>query len=116
MAATVLASERTSGAEPAAEFVLFGNSVVRIPLDVRATHSQGHARTVALTGQSTGVFTNGTASVEAGIIINASVTDAGGTLREATFDELHYLGSASNPVGHSTCRIESATPRAVTQT
>lgn len=114
MAIDALDAARRADADPARVFVRFGNSVVSIPLHVTATQTHGDVRTAALTGVSTGIFSGGDASVNAGIVIEATVTQGADGLDAATFDERQYLAAPDNVVGRSTCVLQRAVGRAVT--
>ena len=108
MAINVLARVRRPSGEPASVFVRFGNSVVQIPLDVRATQTRGKIRDIALDGRSAGVFSTGDAAVDAGILIGATVEEVAGVLHLATFDELHYAGTPAHVIARSTCVLQRA--------
>ena len=115
MAMDALAHVRTPAA-PAAVFLRFGTSVVRVPMTVLTVQTDGSARTTALRGVSAGTFTDGSAAAAAGIRIDATVQQQGGELRAAMFEEVHYIGSADNIVAHSTCLLRSAPRRATART
>jgi hypothetical protein len=108
MARDVLVRTRQPAGEPASVFVRFGDSVVHIPLLVRAAQTQGDARDIALSGVSTGTFSDGTASVDAGIVINADVAADADDLRAARFEEVHYAGSPQRPIARSLCTLGRA--------
>jgi outer membrane protein assembly factor BamB len=112
MAMSVLASRRAtasgSAAGTAAVYVIFGGSVVRVPLGVRTDRVEGTARSIALLGESRGMLSNGTVAEDAGIVITAEVEERRGDLRAAAFDEVHYLGDVSHVVGRSTCTVARA--------
>jgi hypothetical protein len=93
-------------AAPAAVFVRFGASVVRIPLTPQAIQTQGRSSEIALGGRSSGTFSIGDTSVDAGIIINATVAADAGELRGATFEEIHYLGTPTHVITRSTCVLQ----------
>lgn len=111
MAMDALAHEHTPSS-PASVFLRFGGSVVRVPLAVQTVAAHGSDRITALRGVSAGTFTDGETSAAAGIRIDATVEQQAGELRNATFDEIHYIGSTANIVARSTCLLRSAPQRA----
>jgi hypothetical protein len=116
MTMNVLARLRQPASGPASAFVRFGNSIVAVPLDVRATQTRGSVHDVALDGRSSGIFTVEGAAVDAGIRITAAIEQNGDDVRSATFDEVHYLGTPAQVVARSTCALRRAeeTPTAGT--
>jgi hypothetical protein len=105
MAVDALTRIKHPSAGPALAYVRIGNSIVPIPLSIDATHVQGNAHRTVLSGTSSGTITSAATSVDAGIIIKATILDNGDALRGATFDELQYLQTPSHVIGHSTCII-----------
>jgi hypothetical protein len=104
------AAQRTS-ADPARVFARFGKSVVGIPLHAVATQTRAGVRTTALTGVSTGVFSTDDGAVDAGIIIEATVTQDAQGLHAASFDERHYVTTPANVVERSTCVLQRSQQR-----
>jgi hypothetical protein len=115
MAMEVVARAGTPSADPASVFLRFANSVVQVPLAVRAVQRTGSQRTTTLQGISRGVFGPAQTSVDAGIDVNATVEQDGDALRGASFDEVQYVGTREHVVGRSTCSLlqasESQAPR-----
>ncbi len=114
MAMNALAGDREPATNSAAVFVMFGNSVVRVPLVEKSAKTSGTARSIVLSGASKGELTDSTGtSVDAGILINATIDEQNGTLRSARFEEDHYVGSDSQVAGRSICTVrQSGTDRA----
>jgi len=109
MAMSVIASQRPAAA-PAAVFTVFGSTVVRVPLHVDAVHAAGNVRTVLLTGGSKGQLSNGTTAYDAGIAVSAKLDEDGGSMRDASFEQVQYIGSIDHPVGRSTCTVVKGAP------